>query len=405
MTGVFALAYAMPLAKLYITGKGVDKANELSGAEVAAVIEDGRDFSNWHHKDAYDGRTEARLIECLASWSPVVRYRAAESLSRKKGDFVAQLVKMLGSDDLNARYGACQALEFLRDRAAPVTGELTKLLAHNDQWLRIRASYALAGIGKAARGAAPDMLRLSLVEDKTDPREMMRRCLCLSLFLGGYADNAPRRGLLADSIDGIDRQGGSVFQARSGDSKGKWQSSIRTPRLFFFSHVARACQGMLFDTLDTVIRLMRKASTTTALCTTVNVIRRVYETGRQVADNLKATTTIRFDDLLPKWNHVAIPRQQRSWRSSVIKIRRTPAPARSIVGHIRRPKPSSAGRYSNAARLMECRVRTAAAKVTHRREQRLRRPLGSSRSAVKRCLAGGACGQVSTSSAQSQWRA
>jgi hypothetical protein len=35
---------------------------------------------------------------------------------------------------------------------------------------------------------------------------MMRRYLCLALFLGGYADNAPRRGLLADSLDGIDRQ-------------------------------------------------------------------------------------------------------------------------------------------------------------------------------------------------------
>ncbi len=32
-----------------------------------------------------------------------------------------------------------------------------------------------------------------------------------------------------------------------------------------FPHVARACQGMLFDTVDTVVRLMRKASTPTGL--------------------------------------------------------------------------------------------------------------------------------------------
>jgi hypothetical protein len=75
----------------------------------------------------------------------------------------------------------------------------------------------------------------------------------------------------------------------------------------FFPHVTRACQGMLFDTLDTVVRLMRKASTTTGLRTTVNVIRRVYEIGRQVADDFKATMTILFDDLLPKWNYVATP--------------------------------------------------------------------------------------------------
>ncbi len=58
---------------------------------------------------------------------------------------------------------------------------------------------------------------------------------------------------------------------------------------------------MLFDTLDTVVRLMRKASTTTGLQTTVNVIHRIYETGRKVADSFKAAMTILFDDLLPKW--------------------------------------------------------------------------------------------------------
>ena len=77
----------------------------------------------------------------------------------------------------------------------------------------------------------------------------------------------------------------------------------------FFPHVARACQGMLFDTLDTVVHLMRKASTTTGLRTTVNVIRRTYETGRQVAENFKTTMTLLFDDLLPKWNYVATPQQ------------------------------------------------------------------------------------------------
>jgi hypothetical protein len=75
----------------------------------------------------------------------------------------------------------------------------------------------------------------------------------------------------------------------------------------FFPHIARACQGMLFDTLDTVVRLMRKTSTRTGVRATVNVIRRVYQTGRKIADNFKATMAILFDDLLPKWNYVAKP--------------------------------------------------------------------------------------------------
>lgn len=74
-----------------------------------------------------------------------------------------------------------------------------------------------------------------------------------------------------------------------------------------FPHVARACQGMLLDTLDTVVRLMRKASTTTGLKTTVNVIRRIYETGRTVPSDFKSRLTIRFDQFLPRWNYVATP--------------------------------------------------------------------------------------------------
>ena len=75
----------------------------------------------------------------------------------------------------------------------------------------------------------------------------------------------------------------------------------------FFPHVGRACQGMLFDTLDTVVRLMRKTATTTGLRATVNVIRRVYETGRKVAAQFKQTMPILFDDMLPKWNYRAVP--------------------------------------------------------------------------------------------------
>lgn len=74
-----------------------------------------------------------------------------------------------------------------------------------------------------------------------------------------------------------------------------------------FPHVTRACQGMLFDTMDTVVRLMRKASTTTGLRTTVNVIRRHYEIGRKVAEDFKANMRIRFDKLLSRWNYVAKP--------------------------------------------------------------------------------------------------
>jgi hypothetical protein len=77
----------------------------------------------------------------------------------------------------------------------------------------------------------------------------------------------------------------------------------------FFPHVSRACTGMLFDTLETVVELMRKASTATGLRTTVNVIKRVYERGRKATSSLKERirSIVQFDDLLPRWNYTITP--------------------------------------------------------------------------------------------------
>lgn len=75
----------------------------------------------------------------------------------------------------------------------------------------------------------------------------------------------------------------------------------------FFPHIARACSGMLFDTIDRVVELMRRASTVTGLRTTVNVIRRYYGTKRNATAEMKKELRITYDDYLPKWNYVASP--------------------------------------------------------------------------------------------------
>ena len=67
---------------------------------------------------------------------------------------------------------------------------------------------------------------------------------------------------------------------------------------------------MLFDTLETVVGLMRKATTATGLRTTVNVIKRLYESGRNATEEMKAHIrfTVQFADLLPKWNYTITPK-------------------------------------------------------------------------------------------------
>ena len=77
----------------------------------------------------------------------------------------------------------------------------------------------------------------------------------------------------------------------------------------FFPHVSRACTSMLLDTLARAVELMRKASTSTGLKTTVNVIKRIYETGRNATAAMKDTIRekVTFHDLLPKWNYTITP--------------------------------------------------------------------------------------------------
>lgn len=64
---------------------------------------------------------------------------------------------------------------------------------------------------------------------------------------------------------------------------------------------------MLFDSIETVVRLMRRAVTSTGLKTTVNVIRRCYETGRNATDDMKQQLRIQYDEFLPRWNDTALP--------------------------------------------------------------------------------------------------
>jgi hypothetical protein len=74
-----------------------------------------------------------------------------------------------------------------------------------------------------------------------------------------------------------------------------------------FPHVTRACQGVIFENVELVKALMAQTSTTTGLTVTVEIIDKVYQLKRKVADGFKETMRIVFDKVLPQWNYTAIP--------------------------------------------------------------------------------------------------
>ena len=74
-----------------------------------------------------------------------------------------------------------------------------------------------------------------------------------------------------------------------------------------FPHVTRACQGVLFTSVNLVKKLIEKTTTRKGLKVFVKIIETIYQTGRKVADDFKQTMRIVLDDFLPAWNYRAIP--------------------------------------------------------------------------------------------------
>ena len=74
-----------------------------------------------------------------------------------------------------------------------------------------------------------------------------------------------------------------------------------------FPHVTRACQGVILRSVEQVRHYMAKTKTTTGLHVLVNILDKVYATGKKVAAGFKKTMRILFDDFLPKWNYRALP--------------------------------------------------------------------------------------------------
>lgn len=222
-TGSFLLAYAMPLKKIYLTGKQPSKVPQLSSKEAASIVADGRGWSNNNRNAAYDALSDAELLDRLKSWSPVVRDRAAMAIARRKGKPapIDALVALLGSDKIHARYGACQTFVHLKAAAAPAIPALLKTLKDEDLWLRILAAEALSQMGASAKDALPEMLTmLARGESPKDPRAMEQRYLSYFIF-GGMLRSIPVNEIDQDLLQkaivaGLKNQDGRARSSISG---------------------------------------------------------------------------------------------------------------------------------------------------------------------------------------------
>jgi hypothetical protein len=182
-TGPYLLGYALPLRTIRLTGKTPGVVQPLSPETAQNIVADGRGWDNKDRRSFYDQLTDQELVERLGSWSPIVRERAAMAISWRQEPPISDVIALLNSDNLDARIGACHALEQLRGNAAPAVPQLLSTLKHEDLWLRVRAASALAAIGKPAVSVLPELLDLiARAPSAEDPRGMEQRFVAFAVF-------------------------------------------------------------------------------------------------------------------------------------------------------------------------------------------------------------------------------
>jgi len=200
ITPAMMLHFAVPQKKLFITGKNLSPALELTSAE----RDESLAASKFTLEHAASPKTTAQLTAALGSFSPAIRNNWAPSYLAVDPNHpsVAQLMTWaLGSDQRLAE-GACATLGFLKDPTS--TPALVSLLKSPNRSLRLISSQALDDMNESARPATVDMLNAVIANQapldpmSEDPLQEAQSQLSNGLFY----DNT---GLLAKSFTGYDR--------------------------------------------------------------------------------------------------------------------------------------------------------------------------------------------------------
>lgn len=202
LTGAYLLSFGLYKKSLCILGKNPSVAPELNAEAVDNVILAGRDRFPEGERNGYYKRKDEELIEGLKSWSPAMRFHSSQAIGKRGGDFVPTLITMLKGKDRYARYGAVEAIGRLGKDAVSASPFLIAALDDSDSWLQCLAADAIARIGdKQGLGG---LFAMSLRQSREDSRRMQQRTTSLALFSPLAGDHQPR-GILADSLDGVDR--------------------------------------------------------------------------------------------------------------------------------------------------------------------------------------------------------
>src|SRR3989449_3423029 len=167
-------------------------------------------------------------------------------------------------------------------------------LARNQGWIHV-------GLSRDTTAFACDSLRLFW---HSDGRRLYPNASAILLLCDGGGSNSCHKHLFKEDLQELVNDLKVPIRMAHYPA---YCSKFNPIERRLFSHVTRACQGVLFDSLQTVMGLIQKTKTQQGLSVTVRVLDTLYEGGRTVSEAFKKNMPIVFDTVLPKWNYWAVP--------------------------------------------------------------------------------------------------
>ena len=167
-------------------------------------------------------------------------------------------------------------------------------LARNQGWIHV-------GLSRDTTAFACDSLRLFWY---SDGRRLYSNASAILLLCDGGGSNSCHKHLFKEDLQALVNDLEVPIRVAHYPA---YCSKFNPIERRLFSHVTRACQGILFDSLHTVMGLIQKTKTQQGLSVTVRVLDKLYEGGRTVSEAFKKHMPIVFDTVLPKWNYWARP--------------------------------------------------------------------------------------------------
>ena len=235
----YLLTYAMPLQRLYITGKNTNPANILNSTQVANAIAAGS------FRKTCTSYSVAQLIAALDEYDPSVRDYAVKELATRTldGTQIASLVTLADTGSVNQRQGACSILGLLKNTSAlPALGRRLDKTLETDVWVRALAAKALTNFGAAASSLLTPMLGMLVTHaqdpdlifnaadpataDWSDPLQFANGALAQTLFYGDLSASTinASKSLLYPAVKVALKQPDSR-------ARGDWLSGFITTRL------------------------------------------------------------------------------------------------------------------------------------------------------------------------------